>query len=142
MLRTVSKNLLRTAVKISTPKVAFVRVQAFTSAQGPRQAEKKDDAADDEEAKTIQSDKDFQVGRRKDEMDAKEEGIDLYNSEPIIPAGDAGTRENPIMVPSGMQERAIGYEDPNTHQLVWFNLNKGNLHYIPDIGLYFKMQPV
>ncbi len=36
----------------------------------------------------------------------------------------------------------MGYEDPYTHQLVWFNLRKGNLHFIPDINLYFKLDPV
>ena len=43
-------------------------------------------------------------------------------------------------VPSGLDSRTVGYEDPATHQLVWFNLAKGPLHYIPDIGLYFKMK--
>ena len=47
-----------------------------------------------------------------------------------------------LQVPSGLAERTVGYEDPSTHQLVWFNLAKGPLHYIPDIGLYFKLKPV
>ena len=38
-----------------------------------------------------------------------------------------------------MDCRTVGYEDPNSHQIVWFNLSKGPLHYIPDIGLYFKL---
>jgi len=35
--------------------------------------------------------------------------------------------------------RAVGYEDPSSGQLEWFNLDKGKLHYIPKIGLYFKL---
>ena len=35
--------------------------------------------------------------------------------------------------------RTVGYEDPETHQLVWFNLKRGPLHYVPSIGLYFKL---
>lgn len=40
------------------------------------------------------------------------------------------------------EERVIGYEDPDCGQLVWFNLTKGPIHYIPDIDLYFKLYPV
>jgi hypothetical protein len=43
-------------------------------------------------------------------------------------------------VPSGLSARIVGYEDPNTHAIVWFELNKGPLHYVPDIGLYFKLK--
>ena len=45
-----------------------------------------------------------------------------------------------MQVPSAMHARTVGYEDPYTHQLVWFNLEKGPLHYIPDIGLYFQLK--
>jgi len=41
-----------------------------------------------------------------------------------------------------MEERVVGYEDPDCGQLVWFTLTKGPLHYIPDIDLYFKLYPV
>ncbi len=42
-------------------------------------------------------------------------------------------------VPSGLQKRTVGFEHPYTHQLVWFNLEKGPLHFVPQTGLYFKM---
>ena len=45
-------------------------------------------------------------------------------------------------VPSGAHSRPVGYEDPVTHQLVWFNLDKGPLHYVPSIGLYFKLDSI
>jgi len=41
-----------------------------------------------------------------------------------------------------MDHRTVGYEDPSSHQLVWFNLHKGPLHYVPDLGLYFKLLAV
>ena len=44
--------------------------------------------------------------------------------------------------PSAEHERAVGYEDPDAGQLVWFTLTKGPVHYVPDIDLYFKMFPV
>jgi len=88
---------------------------------------------------TIPSDKEQQTGRRKEELDAEEAGSVGFNREPIIPPDDAGTRENPILVPSGAHSRVVGYEDPFTHQLVWFELNHGKLHFLPDVGLYFKL---
>jgi hypothetical protein len=45
-------------------------------------------------------------------------------------------------VGSGMRHRAVGFEDPVTHQLQWFNLRLGEIAYIPTIGLYFKLLPM
>ena len=69
-------------------------------------------------------------------------GLKYFNDEPIIPNHDAGTKENPIKVPSSMDWRAVGFEDPSSHQLRWFRLSRGKLHYVPEIGLYFKMEEV
>ena len=91
---------------------------------------------------TIPTDKEQQWGRRKEEIDAEAAGDVGFNNEPIVPASDAGTKENPIVVPSGMGERTVGFEDPVTHQLVWFNLGPNKVHYVPDIGLYFKLKAV
>jgi hypothetical protein len=41
-----------------------------------------------------------------------------------------------------MPFRAVGFEDPSTHILHWFNLTKDKIHYVPSIGLFFKMQPI
>ena len=67
---------------------------------------------------------------------------ELFSRDPIVPPADQGTKENPILVPSAEHERAVGYEDPDAGQLVWFTLTKGPVHYVPDIDLYFKMFPV
>lgn len=45
-----------------------------------------------------------------------------------------------FQVPSGEHCRTVGYEDPVSGQVVWFNLTDGPLHFIPDLGLYFKLQ--
>lgn len=81
-----------------------------------------------------------QTGRRLEEMKYELAGEgELYSRDPIVPPDDQGTKENPILVPSAEHERAVGYEDPDSGQLVWFNLGKGPVHYVPDIDLYFKM---
>jgi hypothetical protein len=36
----------------------------------------------------------------------------------------------------------VGFEDPVTHQMCWFNMHAGATYYVPEIGLYFKLQYV
>ncbi|KAJ1436136.1 hypothetical protein B484DRAFT_358826 [Ochromonadaceae sp. CCMP2298] len=88
---------------------------------------------------TIPVDKEQQIGRRKEEMDAEASGDVGFNRDPIIPPDDAGTIDNPIMVPSGMASRTVGFENPVTHQIQWFNLTRGDLFYVHEIDLFFKM---
>eukprot|EP00286_Rhodomonas_abbreviata_P002921 CAMPEP_0181344282 /NCGR_PEP_ID=MMETSP1101-20121128/32092_1 /TAXON_ID=46948 /ORGANISM="Rhodomonas abbreviata, Strain Caron Lab Isolate" /LENGTH=117 /DNA_ID=CAMNT_0023456079 /DNA_START=157 /DNA_END=510 /DNA_ORIENTATION=- len=89
---------------------------------------------------TIPEDSVQQYGRRKEEIDAAAKGEEAFNRDPIVPHDDQGTKENPIMVPSGAHSRTVGFEDPATHYLAWFNMTKGALHYVPSIGLYFKIE--
>lgn len=42
-------------------------------------------------------------------------------------------------VPSGFDMRAIGFEDPATHQMCWFNMHAGATYFVPEIGLHFKL---
>ncbi|GMH62430.1 hypothetical protein TrRE_jg7026 [Triparma retinervis] len=88
----------------------------------------------------IPSDEGRQVGRRKEELEAESRGVILYNRDPITPPAGQGSYENPIMVPSGLNERAVGFEDPQTHAIYWFNLNKGPVHYVKQLNKYFKME--
>jgi hypothetical protein len=46
----------------------------------------------------IPTDKEQQTGRRREEIDAEAAGNVGFNRDPIIPATDAGTKENPILV--------------------------------------------
>lgn len=50
------------------------------------------------EALTIPTDREQQAGRRKEELDAEAGGGVGFNRDPIVPASDAGTKENPILV--------------------------------------------
>lgn len=45
-----------------------------------------------------------------------------------------------MQVPSSANVRAVGFEDPNSHQLNWFNLTRGKIHYVPSIGLHFSLE--
>ena len=45
-------------------------------------------------------------------------------------------------MPSGEDERVVGFEDPAVHQVFWFKLRKDNLTYVPKIDKYFKLQKV
>eukprot|EP00388_Colpodella_angusta_P039872 GDKK01048596.1.p3 GENE.GDKK01048596.1~~GDKK01048596.1.p3 ORF type:complete len:123 (+),score=36.93 GDKK01048596.1:42-410(+) len=121
--------MLSVVARRAFPKVVFATPKAFAF------------RAFSAEKLTIPVDDVQQTGRRKEEMEAEAAGDVGFNRDPIIPPDNAGTKENPILVPSGAHVRTVGYEDPSTHQLVWFNLSKGPLHYVPDIGLYFKLQP-
>jgi hypothetical protein len=90
----------------------------------------------------IPEDSTRQTGRRKEEIDYGNEtdGGSLYNRDSIMPPLGSGTKENPIMVPSGLEERCVGFEDPETMEVTFFNLQRGGkLHYIERLGLYFKM---
>lgn len=84
----------------------------------------------------IKGDKEHQVGRRKQEIEY--DGV-LFPRDSIVPPDDSGTLENPILVPSGEQVRTVGFEDPQTHAILWFNLEAGHPHFIPNLGLYFKL---
>ena len=90
----------------------------------------------------IPVDSERQVGRRLEEMQAAEEGVTLYNRDPITPPKDQGTHGNPIMVPSGEAERAIGFIDPLTHSVMWFNLQRNHVHYVDELNMFFKMEDV
>jgi hypothetical protein len=88
----------------------------------------------------VLSDSDQQGGRRKVELDDAAEGLVTFNRDPIFPPVGAGSKTNPIEVPSGYGERVVGYECPEVHQLFWFNLTgKEKLHYVPSIDKYFKL---
>jgi len=63
----------------------------------------------------------------------------IFNRSPVIPPANAGTKTNPILLDSGEHARTVGFEDPVTHQVLWFNLEAGRLHYVPDLDLYFKL---
>jgi hypothetical protein len=73
-----------------------------------------------------------------DELEAKT--LDGYNDLGLVPPEGTGTFSSPILVPSRRSTRAVGYVDPVTHAVMWFNIhNDDNTYYIKDLGLFFKM---
>lgn len=73
-----------------------------------------------------------------DELEAA--NSDGYNDLGLVPPVGSGTFASPILVPSRRSTRAVGYVDPTSHAVFWFNINNdGNQYYIKDLGLFFKM---
>lgn len=73
----------------------------------------------------------------------EEKNMEGYNDLGLVPPEGSGTYSSPILIPSRLNERAVGYCDPETHAMYWFNIhNDGNSYYIKDLGLFFKMLPI
>eukprot|EP00953_Heterococcus_sp_UTEX-ZZ885_P033940 17621-Heterococcus_DN1.PRE.6 len=62
-----------------------------------------------------------------------------YSRDSIDPPAGSGTKDKPIEVPSRLEERAVGFEDPESHAIYWFNLRAGKLHYVTALDKYFKL---
>jgi len=83
-----------------------------------------------------------QVGRRFEELIYELNEQVLFNREPVYAQPGSGTKENPILVPSGDSERVVGFECPKVHQLFWFMLQEGQLAYVPETNCYFKLERI
>jgi hypothetical protein len=70
----------------------------------------------------------------------EEKNMDGYNDLGLVPPEGSGTYASPILIPSRYDTRVVGYQDPETHAMYWFNVhNDENAYYIKDLGLFFKM---
>eukprot|EP00970_Alexandrium_tamarense_P008456 scaffold1618_cov196-Alexandrium_tamarense.AAC.16 len=76
-----------------------------------------------------------------EELDELEEkNMEGYNNLGLVPPEGAGSFKSPILIPSRMDSRVVGYCDPTTHAMFWFTIhNDDNTYYIKDLGLFFKM---
>jgi hypothetical protein len=73
----------------------------------------------------------------------EEANMEGYNDLGLVPPEGAGSFASPILIPSRMDCRQVGYCDPETHAMYWFNIyNDNNTYYIKDLGLFFKMLPI
>lgn len=73
-----------------------------------------------------------------DELEDK--NLDGYNDLGLVPPEGTGTYASPILIPSRRASRAVGYVDPESHAVMWFNIhNDDNVYYIQHLGLFFKM---
>ena len=70
----------------------------------------------------------------------EEKNMEGYNNLGLVPPEGAGSFASPILIPSRMDSRVVGYNDPTTHAVFWFTIhNDDNTYYIKDLGLFFKM---
>merc|ERR1712032_604291 len=70
----------------------------------------------------------------------EEKNVEGYDDMGLVPPSGTGTFASPILVPSRRSSRVVGYQEPNSHALMWFTIeNDNNTYYIPHIGLFFKM---
>mmetsp|Transcript_29144 Transcript_29144/g.60545 ORF Transcript_29144/g.60545 Transcript_29144/m.60545 type:complete len:172 (-) Transcript_29144:320-835(-) len=70
----------------------------------------------------------------------EEKNMEGYNNLGLVPPEGAGTFASPILIPSRLDSRVVGYSDPATHAMFWFTIhNDNNTYYIKDLGLFFKM---
>lgn len=76
-----------------------------------------------------------------EELDELEEkNMEGYNNLGLVPPEGAGSFASPILIPSRLDARVVGYSDPTTHAVFWFTIqNDENTYYIKDLGLFFKM---
>mmetsp|Transcript_12726 Transcript_12726/g.18575 ORF Transcript_12726/g.18575 Transcript_12726/m.18575 type:complete len:173 (-) Transcript_12726:169-687(-) len=73
-----------------------------------------------------------------DEMEEK--NMEGFNELGLVPPEGAGCFSSPILIPSRMDSRVVGYEDPSTHAMYWFTIhNDENTYFIKDLGLFFRM---
>jgi len=80
------------------------------------------------------------VDNMSDLDELEEANVDGYNDLGLVPPEGTGTFASPILVPSRRANRAVGYVDPVSHAVFWFNIhNDDNTYYIKDLGLFFKM---
>lgn len=83
---------------------------------------------------------DHAVGRQKMELEAEREGIIQFNRDPIETDETMGNSKNdPILVPSFEDERAVGISHNDSSYVMWFNLKKGKIHHVPMFGKYFLL---
>ena len=69
----------------------------------------------------------------------EEKNMEGYNELGLVPPEGAGSFKSPILIPSRMDTRVVGYEDPSTHAIFWFTIhNDENTYYIKDLGLFFR----
>lgn len=93
MLRIISSNATRVAKIAPSKVIAPVVTRNFFWGK----KDEKDDAVPEIKVR-IKTDREHQFGRRKEELDAAEEGIEAFQNSSLVPPSDAGSWEKPIMV--------------------------------------------
>ena len=83
--------------------------------------------------------KDLGLEGVEDLNELEEKNMEGFNDAGLVPPANAGTFAKPILIPSRMENRVVGYTDPVSHATTWFTIENNDAHYyIKDLGLFFK----
>ena len=75
---------------------------------------------------------------------AEIEHPDLFKHNEVL-RGPFGTTENPVKIQSAYDARIVGCTGkaaPDDHDLVWINVEKGQLCICPECGQVFELDPL
>ncbi|RLN36919.1 hypothetical protein BBJ28_00021162 [Nothophytophthora sp. Chile5] len=88
----------------------------------------------------IPNDDEHAVGRERDELEDAKLGVTHFNRDPLESEETQGnSKDDPILVPSFHSSRTVGVSHNDASYLYWFNLEKGKVHYLPQIEKYFML---
>ncbi|RLN14941.1 hypothetical protein BBJ28_00000903 [Nothophytophthora sp. Chile5] len=88
----------------------------------------------------IPDDDEHAVGRERDELEDAKLGVTHFNRDPLESEETQGnSKDDPILVPSFHSSRTVGVSHNDASYLYWFNLEKGKVHYLPQIEKYFML---
>eukprot|EP00249_Psilotum_nudum_P002325 c15312_g1_i1 orf=319-789(+) len=83
------------------------------------------------------------TGLELEELKAELEGRKLFDLDP--PRGPFGTKESPAMIDSYLDERIVGCcggENEDEHDVVWFNLKKGETYECTVCSQVFQLRVI
>ncbi|TDH71554.1 hypothetical protein CCR75_002194 [Bremia lactucae] len=88
----------------------------------------------------IPDDLEHAVGRERQELEAAEIGVAQFNRDPLESDDTQGnSKDDPILVPSFNNVRTVGVSHNDASYVYWFNMEKGKVHYLPEIEKYFML---
>lgn len=87
----------------------------------------------------LATDEEQATGRTRLELEAFKKGHDYFNRQPVQMQKGQGTFENPVLVPSELDERIVGVVPLGQDGPIWFNIWKGDIYYVEELDLHFKL---
>ena len=87
----------------------------------------------------VPSDDEQATGREREELLARQKGMEYFNRQPVRMEAGQGSFENPVLVPSQEAERIVGMVPKGQDGPVWFEITNEGVHYVPEVDLHFKL---
>mmetsp|Transcript_10992 Transcript_10992/g.18010 ORF Transcript_10992/g.18010 Transcript_10992/m.18010 type:complete len:135 (+) Transcript_10992:300-704(+) len=91
------------------------------------------------EAGVIADDSEQSTGREREELKAFAQGKQYFNRDPVQMEKGQGTFENPIMVPSELNDRIVGMVPKGQDGPIWFEITNQGVFYVEELGVHFKL---